>query len=182
MTDLGTTSLHVMKNKIILSVVAACACFTTSYAQSGKIAIVDLQGIYRLMPESSQAEATLRVIDEQYRKEFKTVQSEFDKKYADYQALAAEEGTPSTIKQRRMQEILENDQKIQAFLKAAKADLKQRKESLEKPIKAKLNEAVKAVGQEGGYTYIIDNSTGNVVYSGSDAIDVTPLVKAKLGL
>lgn len=81
-----------------------------------------------------------------------------------------------------MQEILENDQKIQAFLKAAKADLKQRQESLEKPIKAKLNEAVKAVGQEGGYTYIIDNSTGNVVYSGSDAIDVTPLVKAKLGL
>ena len=91
-------------------------------------------------------------------------------------------GTPATIKERRMQEIKENDQKIQQFLNQAESDLKEREKALNKPILDKINAAIRAVGNEGGYTYIIDASQSSIVYTGSDAIDVTGAVKAKLGL
>ena len=50
------------------------------------------------------------------------------------------------------------------------------------PIYKKLDDAIKAVGDEKGYAYIIDNNPGIVLYTGNAAIDATPLVKAKLGL
>lgn len=43
-------------------------------------------------------------------------------------------------------------------------------------------QAIKTVGSEEGYTYIIDSSKGTIVYAGADAVDVTAKVKAKLGL
>ena len=46
----------------------------------------------------------------------------------------------------------------------------------------KLQNAIKAVGAEGGYTFIYDMSMGVVLYAGNGAEDVTPLVKAKLGI
>ena len=167
--------------KLIFSIAALCCCTLMTMAQ-GKMGTVDIQAIYSLMPEKAQAEATLKVTSDQYKKEYATVQAEFDKKYADYQALAGDVTTPSTIKERRMQEIQENDLKIQAFLRDAKADLEKREKALIQRIKAKINDAVKAVGQEGGFTCILDSSSGTIVYTGLDAIDVTPLVKAKLGL
>ena len=81
-----------------------------------------------------------------------------------------------------MQEMQESDKKIQAFLKQADADLAKREQELNAPIKAKIAQAIKTVGSEEGYTYIIDSSKGTIVYAGADAVDVTAKVKAKLGL
>ena len=44
----------------------------------------------------------------------------------------------------------------------------------------KINTAIKAVGDENGYTYILEDS--QVIYKNPTANDVTPLVKAKLNL
>ena len=40
--------------------------------------------------------------------------------------------------------------------------------------------AIKAVGKENGFTAIFPE--GAAIYTGDDVIDITPLVKAKLGL
>ena len=48
------------------------------------------------------------------------------------------------------------------------------------PIYEKINTAIKAVGDENGYTYILEDS--QVIYKNPTANDVTPLVKAKLNL
>ena len=50
------------------------------------------------------------------------------------------------------------------------------------PIQEKIMTAIKAVGEENGFTYILDVNSSTIVYTGKDAIDVTPLVKDKLGL
>lgn len=170
-----------MMNKIICSLAVLCCCSFMAVAQ-GKIATVDVEAIYNIMPEKAQAQATLKVTSDQYKKEYATVQEEFDKKYAVYQALAADATTPATIKERRMREIQENDRKIQEFLREAKSDMEKREKDLTESIKAKIKNAVEEVGKDGGYTYILDISSGTVVYSGIDAVDVTPQVKAKLGL
>ena len=48
------------------------------------------------------------------------------------------------------------------------------------PIEQKVTDAIKAVGQEGSYTFIFQD--GMALFAGSTVEDVTPAVKAKLGL
>jgi outer membrane protein len=81
-----------------------------------------------------------------------------------------------------MQELQETYQKIQNFQQTAGQELQRTQESLLAPIMEKLQAAIKAVGAEGGYTFIYDMSMGVVLYTGVGAEDVTPLVKAKLGI
>jgi hypothetical protein len=52
------------------------------------------------------------------------------------------------------------------------------------PVSDKLNKAVKAVDQEGGFVYIFDISSnaGLVYWSLDKCVDVTPLVRTKLNL
>ena len=47
-------------------------------------------------------------------------------------------------------------------------------------IQDKLKNAIKAVGDEKGYTYILDPQI--VLYQGNTAVDATQFVKAKLGI
>lgn len=147
-----------------------------------KIATVNIQAVYDLMPEKAAAEASLRAAADHYQREYQAVQQEFGQKYADYQTISGDPAIPGTIKERRMQEIQENDKKIQQFLAQADSDLVQRERQLSAPIRAKISEAVAAVAAEQGITYVFDVSDGRVAYSGPDAIDITPAVKSRLGL
>jgi outer membrane protein len=49
-------------------------------------------------------------------------------------------------------------------------------------ISSKILEAIKAVGQAGGYVYIMDMASGIPYISSTLSTDVTAQVKAKLGL
>ncbi len=166
-----------MLKKLTIALVAA---LPLCMAAQVRIATVNVQEIFNAMPDKVQAEAQIKALSSQYEQEYSSVQDEFNKKYAAFQALPGT--TPATIRERRMQEIQENDKKIQSFLEQAKNDLNNRERELNAPIKAKINAAIKAVGTEGGYTYIIDSSTVSIVYTGAGAIDVTAQVKAKLGI
>ena len=48
------------------------------------------------------------------------------------------------------------------------------------PIFDAAKEAIETVAKENGYTYIIDESVGVLLYAGGD--DILPLVKTKLGI
>lgn len=149
-------------------------------AQTMKFGTVNSQEIFNLMPEKATAEATLQTVSEKYQTEFTNLQNEFEKKYKEFQELAAD--TPQSIKDRRMQELQENQQKIQNFQQMASQDLQKQQETLLAPITEKIQQAIQAVGAEGGYTFIYDLSIPCVVYTGTGAEDVTPQVKAKLGI
>jgi outer membrane protein len=49
-------------------------------------------------------------------------------------------------------------------------------------IQTKVLDAIKAVGQEGGYVYIMDTTAGIPFISTTLSTDVTASIKAKLGL
>ena len=46
----------------------------------------------------------------------------------------------------------------------------------------KLDEAIKQVGEQNGFTYIIDNTAGIIAYKSSAAIDVSSMVRKVLGI
>ncbi|MBO4723148.1 MAG: OmpH family outer membrane protein [Muribaculaceae bacterium] len=145
-----------------------------------KIATVDVQSVFDAMPESQRANEQLEKASQQYKAEYEMLQTEFNGKYAAYQGLASD--TPAAIRDRRVREIQDSNSEIEAFLARSQASLAAMKQELEAPIYAKINAAIKEVGDAGQYTYIIDVSKTPVVYTGVGAIDLTSQVKRALGI
>ena len=70
--------------------------------------------------------------------------------------------------------------KIQEFQRTASEDLQKQQEQLMAPIQQKVMEAIKGEGAAGNYTMVFENMVP--IYTGSDVEDITPKVKARLGL
>lgn len=149
-------------------------------AQNLKFGIVNTVDVFNLMPEKATAEKQLEDLSKQYESEFMKMQEEFTTKYKDF--VNSQDSMPENIKQRRMQEIQEIQQRIQNFREVATGDLEEQQAKLLAPLQEKIANAVKAVGQENGFTFIFDMSIPSVLYAGGQTVDATPLVKAKLGL
>ena len=147
-----------------------------------RIGIVNSKQLFDLMPEKAAAEAQLKVISDRYHAEHNMLQDEFDKKYADYQTIATDASVPETIKERRVQELQEGDKKLREFESMAADDLAARREALTRPITEKVQNAINTVGRQGAFDLVLDTAVTPVAYTGPATIDITPMVKAILGL
>lgn len=165
-----------MIKKIILVLAVALALPVVANAQ--KFGIVNADEIITALPDFTKMQEQLTEASKSYEGEFKKLQEEFDKKYTEFQNLAAD--TPDSIKERRMKELQELNEKIQQFRETASQDLQRQQQTLMAPIEQKLMEAINAVGAEGGYTFIFQD--GMAAYVGKTVDNVTPLVKTKLGV
>ncbi len=149
-------------------------------AQNMKIAVVNTQEVFNVMPEVSTLENEVVTMTKQYEDELKVMQDEYNRKYSE---LTAQGDTlTENIKKLRLQEIQDIEARIGNFVPMAQEAIQKKREELIIPIQEKINKAIKAVGDENSYTYILVNNPQIVLYSGSSAIDVTDKVKAKLGL
>ncbi|MDE6453457.1 MAG: OmpH family outer membrane protein [Muribaculaceae bacterium] len=167
-----------MIKKILLAVLFALPF--SAFAQ--KFGVVDINTVFEVMPETAKAQTELTDASKKYEDEFAKLREEVDKLFAEYQNLQKDPSTPDAIKERRLNELQERDQKVQQFRNTASQDLARLQEQLMAPIQQKIADAVKAVGQEGGYTFIFPNEQGLLLYTGTDVTDVTNAVKAKLGI
>lgn len=149
-------------------------------AQAPKFGTVTVEPILEAMPERANVQTQLETASKTYEDEYKKLTEELDKKYGEFQKLSEDKTTPDAIKERRMQEIQELQKKAQQFLQTAQQDLQRQQAQLMQPIEEKIMTAIKAVGQENGFTFILPE--GVAAFQSADVQDVTPLVKAKLGI
>lgn len=147
-----------------------------------KFGVVDLEAVFSAMPETAAMQTQLTDTSKKYEDEFAKLQEEVNKLYADFQNIQNDANTPESIKERRIQEIQERAQKVEQFRNTAQQDLARLQETLMAPIQSKIQDAVKAIGAEGSFTFIFPNEQGLLLYKGTDVIDVTAQVKTKLGL
>lgn len=165
-----------MIKKILVLAICAVMLPLSGFAQ--KFGIVDSQEILEKMPETVKANETLQASQKKYEDEFKNLSAEFEKKYTELQNLPKD--TPQAIADRRMQEAQDLQQKIETFRQTAANDLQKQQQQLYAPIIEKVRQAIQTVGKEGNYTFIFE--TGASIYSGTDVVDITTSVKAKLGM
>lgn len=147
-------------------------------AQEAKIAFANTQEVFMAMPEVADMQKKLDELNAKYKKELETMQGEYQKKYSDF--VAQQDSLTENIKVRRMQDIQDMQQRMDNFVQVAQQDVTKQQQDLITPIQQKISDAIKAVGAEQGYTYIIDPQV--LLYTGPNAIDATPMVKTKLGL
>ncbi len=167
-----------MKKFIICALCAICG-FTTANAQA-KFGHVNTQEIIQAMPEFAAARADIEKLTQQYEADLKSMQDELQKK-AD--AFEKEQATlPENIKTRRNQELQDLYQRIQQTYQDNQQALGKAQSEKMQNITTKVLDAIKAVGQEGGYVYVMDMSAGIPYISTTLSTDVTAQVKTKLGL
>ena len=147
-----------------------------------RIGIVNSQQLFDLMPEKAAAEAQLKTMSDRYHAEYELIKSEFDKKFADYQTVAADASTPETIKERRVQELQESDKKMREFERRAANDIAARREALTKPITDKIQAAIRQAGVQGNFDIVLDTAVTPVAYTGPSTVNLMDVVKAILGL
>jgi len=153
--------------------------FTTASAQA-KFGHVNTQEIIQAMPEYNKAKSEIDALQAQYEADLKSMQDELQKKG---EAFEKEQATlPDNIKQRRQQELQDMYQKYQQSAQDNQQALAKEQSEKMQAITAKVLEAIKSVGQAGGYVYIMDISGGIPYISTTLSTDVTAQVKTKLGL
>ena len=104
---------------------------------------------------------------------------------AEYNAFVAEaqKGTMAPKVQQEKQEALQKkQQEIAKYEQEVQAKITAKQEELLTPILTKVDNAIKAVGKEGGYLFIFDESVPNTILFADESLDITGAVKAKLGI
>lgn len=146
-----------------------------------KFGHIKSQEILTIMPDYTKAQTEIQQMQKQYEDEIKRAGDELTKKYTEYQQEQA--NLPKNIQERRQKELQDLQEKGMQFQADAQQQLQKAWMDMMDPIAKKIDDAIKAVGQEGGYVYIFDLSTTNIPFvSETLSTDVTPAVKAKLGL
>lgn len=166
-----------MIKKILLAIMIAlpmCAMAQT------KIGVINADEVFQAMPETAAAQTQIQNISKQYEDAFNKLAEEGQKLLAEYQAMENDATIAPAIIEQKIKDIQACEARIQEFKKTAEQDIQRQQQQLIAPIQEKLMNAIKAVGQENGFTAIFPQ--GVAIYTGTDVIDITPLVKAKLGI
>ena len=166
--------LYTLLIAIVLMTGTAMQAQTTT-----KFGHVDSQALLQMMPETAQAEKDLQVLQTQLESRLKELTDGYQMEIAKFQALPAE--TPESTVADMRDGILSIEKRIQDFQVNAEQDMMTTREGLLTPIITKLQDAINAVGEANGFTYVFDSSTGAIVYQGGGE-DITPLIKTELGI
>ena len=164
--------------KVLVLLVLALGISFGANAQSQKIGYVDSQTIIDLMPESAKIKQDLQAYYAELQAELQAMATEYQNKMREYEANSA---TMSNIlRQSKEKEIMDLQGRIQDFQANAESDLAEKQDELSKPMLDKIKNAIDDVVKAKGLAYVFEKTV--ILSIGDTAIDITPDVKAKLGL
>ena len=155
-----------MKKLILMLMLCAPVA---AFAQ--KFGHVNAQEVMASMPEFLKAKGEIEASAKKFENELKRKSDEYEKTKSTMNATKQQE-TEATLQQMygKIQQTYQDNQ--QALQKAQQEKMG--------PITGKLVEAIKLVGKNGGYVYIMDVSAGIPYISETLSKDVTADVKAQL--
>ena len=152
---------------------------TDAQAQA-KVAHINSQKLIEIMPETPKMQASFKAFAQKMEQQLETLQVEFNNKYKNY--LDTAQYLTTAERQDRERELNNLKERIEAFQVSAQQEIGTKREELFKPIMEKAQKAIEEVAREQGITYVMDLSTGVILFVGDNAIDLMPLVKTKLGI
>ncbi len=151
------------------------------YAQQPmKFGHINTQEVLNALPE-------LKIIQTQLEGEYKnkedqltTMQEDLKNQQDEYMKVA--ESMNPQARAAKETELQTLGQKVQNYYLLAQEQLKAKEQELKMPLLQKVQAAIQEVGDENGFLYIFEVAGGMPIYRSEQSIDVTPLVKAKMGI
>ena len=161
--------------------IAVLTFFCAFSVNAQKVGHLNSQLLLSEMPEVRGAESNLEAFQAQLNKRFQKMIEDFQKKYQDLAAREqAGEIAPKKLEE-ETQKLKEEEEKIQAFEADMQQKVMDRRQELLQPILDRINGIIETISKELGYDYIIDQSSGTILY-GDDKFDITDLVREKMGM
>ena len=161
--------------KKLVLMLMLCAPMTV-FAQ--KFGHVDAQQVMQSLPEFIKARGDLEAQSKQFENDLKAMQDEIQRQSDEY------DRTKSTMNPSKQQEteakLNEMVQKYQQAYQDNQQALQKAQQEKMQPIITKVMTAIKNVGKNGGYVYIMDIAGGVLYISDTLSKDVTADVKAEI--
>ena len=143
-----------------------------------KFGHIDAQAVLAQMPEAIKANGELQATAKQYENDLKALQDELQRKAQEYDK---NKSTMNPTKQAETEKALQDMyQKIQQTYQDNQQAMQKMQQEKLAPITTKLVNAIKNVGKNGGYVYIMDVNSGIPYVSDTLSKDVSAEVKAEL--
>ena len=158
-------------------VLAAVLCSTSVFAQ--KLARVNTQEIFALMPETKQMQENLDAFGKELQEQLEQIQVEFNNRYAEFEKN--QETMNPTVKQMKQAELQGLQQRYGEFQQIAQQDFQKKQQELALPIQEKLDAAIAKVSKAAGYSAVFD-SMAFVYFDEAQVVDINPAVKKELGI
>ncbi len=150
-------------------------------AQSSlKIAYINSTTLLSAMPEKAKADSDLAKYAKSFQEQIDIMMKEYQTKGQQYQAT--EKTMTDAMKEVRMKEIQDLQNRIESTQQSAQEKLQQKKQDIYNPILEKADKAIKAVAKEKNYDFVFDAAAGGAMVFQKEEYDITNLVKAKLGI
>lgn len=146
-----------------------------------KFGFISYNEVLKLMPEYIQAQESLEKLKKYYDEEMNRAEQEFSKKFSEY--IDGYNSFPENIMLKRQKELQQLMEQSMAFKKEAETLLNKSEQDLMKPLHEKLSKAIKAVGIEHNYSYVLntDGNTYPFINTNEDqGEDITEYVKLLL--
>ena len=169
-----------MIKKILLAVALMLPMLGAQAQTSVKIGLIDTQSVLQALPDTQEAQKKVADASKKYEDEYAKLGEEMKRLYDELNNMKSDE-LPA-IKERKTREFQDYQMKVQNFEQSAAQDLQRMQQELLAPIFQKIKDAVESVVKEGGFGLIQDYNPQQTLYYGAPVVDVTPQVKAKLGL
>lgn len=170
-----------MKKNIIksLSLIALLLVFTQTNAQ--KVGHLNFQKIIELLPEFQTASDEYQLFQASLEDELSQIEVEA-KKTQNLIEVEQKKPQPSPTKLKLLAQKMEkHQQSYQELSQSIQENLKEKYNELVEPLKEKVSKAVEEVAKENGFTHVIDNTFGTLIYA-DEKFDLETLVKTKLNL
>ena len=168
-----------MMKKIFGILVLSFIALSAVQAQSVKFAHVNTDELIPLMPEYDSAIVVLEDLSVKLSNELELMQVELNNKVVAYNNDV--NNYTAAVRQAKEQELNDLNNRIQAYQATAQEEMEVKQNELVRPIYTKIQNAINAVGQENGFTYIFEYNYLRYI-NPSTSTDAMPMVKAKLGI
>lgn len=147
--------------------------------QALKFGHITRDEIIMAMPEYDSAMVKYNAFGQELSNALEIMQVELNNKYDQY--TKESKNLSDIVKANKEQELSDMQNRITTFQQTAQTQLQEKQTTLLNPIVEKVTAAINAVAKDGGFIYIYD-ARSLIYFDPSKSVDITPLVKTKLGI
>ena len=162
----------------MLAIACLVMAVNTGFAQN-KIGHINTGELLVLLPDYKKANDSLETFSKVLQEQLETMSQELQSKYGAYQQNAPK--MAASLREVKEKELTQMQQNIEQFRQGAQTEVSNMEQNLLEPIIKKIKDSIAKVAKAEGYSYVIDTSTGAVVYF-PDSNNLMGMVKKDLGV
>lgn len=170
---------------LLLALALTVILAAPAHAGDVRIGYTNIEAVLPLMPETRQLERQLQTYQGQLQAQIQAKQEYAQEKLQDYVDRQSSGGLSAEEDAAAVAELTALDAEIQTMVAEAEQKLMSKREELLAPVVERLQTAIDEVAAEGGFTYILNQTSSagvTTILHGPDEDDITPALLAKLGI